>query len=37
MAVSTYTYDALPPEEQVALPGPADLAVQTSSTDGFTA
>jgi predicted nuclease of restriction endonuclease-like (RecB) superfamily len=35
MAVSTYTYDALPPEEQVALPGPADLTVHTPPTDGF--
>ena len=37
VAVSTYTYDALPPEEQVALPGPADLTVQAPPTDGFTA
>ena len=36
MAVSTYTYDALPPEEQVALPGPADLTVHAPPTDGFT-
>ena len=36
MAVSTYTDDALPPEEQVALPGPADLTVQAPPTDGFT-
>ena len=36
MAVSTCTYDALPPEEQVALPGPADLTVQAPPTDGST-
>jgi predicted nuclease of restriction endonuclease-like (RecB) superfamily len=36
MAVSTYTYDALPPEEKVALPGPEDLTVQAPPTDGST-
>jgi hypothetical protein len=31
MAVSTYTYESLPPDEQLVLPRPADLAVEPST------